>query len=139
MLADLPRAERIVVGAPEVPIGSYTLQILRRAAGKLGADFPMRVEAKIVSRESNVRQVLAKVQLGEADAAIVYLSDALAARGKVAVVEIPPELNVMAEYPIAALKAAPHPDLARRFIELVRSPAGLSDLHEAGFVPCARP
>jgi molybdate transport system substrate-binding protein len=137
--ADLPRAERIVVGAPEVPIGSYTLQIFGKSAGKLGADFPRRVEAKIVSREPNVRQVLAKVVLGEADAAIVYRSDARAARGKVSVVEIPAELNVTAEYPIASLKAAPHPDLARRFIELVRSPAGLSELHDAGFVPCAGP
>jgi len=137
--ADLPRAERIVVGAPEVPIGSYTLEILGKSAAKLGADFPRRVEAKIVSREPNVRQALAKVVLGEADAAIVYRSDARAARVKVAIVEIPPELNVTAEYPIAALKAAPHPDLARRFIELVRSSAGQSELHEAGFVPCARP
>ena len=89
-LADLPRVERIVVGAPEVPIGSYTLRVLDKAAGKLGADFPKRVQAKIVSRELNVRQVLAKVVLGEADAGIVYRSDALAAKGKAdAIVEIP--------------------------------------------------
>jgi molybdate transport system substrate-binding protein len=136
-LADLPRVERIVVGAPEVPIGSYTLRVLEKAAGKLGADFPKRVQAKIVSRELNVRQVLAKVVLGEADAGIVYRSDALAAKGKVTVVEIPPALNVTAEYPIAALKAASHPELARRFIELVASPAGVTALREAGFVPCA--
>ena len=90
----------------------------------------------MVSRELNVRQVLAKVVLGEADAGIVYRSDAIAAKGKVAVVEIPPELNVTAAYPIAALKAAPHPDLARAFIDLVRSPAGATVLREAGFVPC---
>ena len=137
-LADLPRAERIVVGAPEVPVGAYTLQILQKAAGKLGADFAKRVEAKVVSRELNVRQVLAKVVLGEADAAIVYRSDARAAAGKVQVVAIPPELNVTAEYPIAALKAAPHAELARRFIALVESPVGVSALREAGFVPCAR-
>ncbi len=94
----------------------------------------------MVSRELNVRQVLAKVVLGEADAGIVYRSDALAAKGKgkvaIAVVEIPPELNVTAAYPIAALKAAPSPDLARAFIDLVRSPAGAAVLREAGFVPC---
>ena len=72
----------------------------------------------MASRELNVRQVLAKVVLGEADAGVVYRSDAIAAAGKVAVVGIPPELNVIAEYPIAALKAAPHPDLARRWIDL---------------------
>ena len=133
---DLPRAERIVVGAPEVPIGAYTQQILRNAAAKLGADFPKRVEAQVVSRELNVRQVLAKVTLGEADAGIVYRSDASAARGKVAMVAIPPESNVIAEYPIAALKAAPHPDLARRWIDLVRSPAGAAALRDAGFTAC---
>ena len=75
-LADLPRAERIVIGVPDVPIGAYTLQILQKAAAKYGADFPGRVEAKVASRELNVRQVLAKVALGEADAGIVYRSDA---------------------------------------------------------------
>jgi len=135
-LADLPRADRIVIGVPEVPIGAYTLEILNRAASKLGADFPERVQAKVVSREFNVRQVLAKVVLGEADAAVVYRSDTVRAAGKVAVVTIPPEMNVVAEYPIAALKAAPHADLARRWIELVTSPAGAAALREAGFVAC---
>jgi len=135
--ADLPRAERIVIGAPEVPIGAYTLQILQKAAGELGADFPARVQAKVASRELNVRQVLAKVALGEADAGVVYRSDAAAAgAGKVAVVAIPPEMNVVAEYPIAALKTAPHPALARRFVELVQSPVGAAALGEAGFVAC---
>jgi molybdate transport system substrate-binding protein len=134
--ADLPRAERIVIGTPEVPIGAYTLQILGKAAARLGADFPKRVQARVASRELNVRQVLGKVVLGEADAGIVYRSDAIAAAGKVASVAIPPELNVVAEYPIAALKAAPHPDLARRWIELVKSPAGAAALREAGFAAC---
>jgi len=134
--ADLPRAERIVIGAPEVPIGAYTLRILDRLAAKLGPDFSRRVQAKVASRELNVRQVLAKVVLGEADAGVVYRSDAIAARGKVAVVAIPPEANVVAEYPIAALKTAPHPDLARRWIELVKSPAGAAALREAGFAAC---
>jgi molybdate transport system substrate-binding protein len=138
-LAELPRVDRIVVGAPEVPIGAYTLQILDKAGGKLGADFRKRVEAKIVSRELNVRQVLAKVALGEADAGVVYRSDVLGAADRVHVVEIPRELNVIAAYPIAAVAAARQPELARRFIELVRSPAGVAALREAGFVPCPGP
>ncbi len=73
-----------------------------------------RVQAKIVSRELNVRQVLAKIVLGEADAGVVYRSDAIAAKGKVVMVEIPAELNVTAAYPIATLKAAPHPDARAR-------------------------
>ncbi len=134
--ADLPRAERIVVGAPEVPIGAYTAQILKRAGDKLGAPFTARLQAKIVSRELNVRQVLAKVVLGEADAGIVYRTDTLAPKGKVRVVEIPPELNVTAAYPIAALTHAPAPTLAAAFVALVRSPSGVAVLREAGFVAC---
>jgi len=135
-LADLPRAERIVIGVPDVPIGAYTLQILKKAAAKYGADFPKRVEAKVASRELNVRQVLAKVALGEADAGVVYRSDAITARGKVEVVAIPADLNVVAEYPIAALKAAPRPDLARRWIDLVKSADGAAALRDAGFSAC---
>lgn len=132
--ADLPRVERIVVGTPEVPIGAYTREILRRA----GADFAARVEARVVSRELNVRQVLAKVTLGEADAGVVYRSDALLGRDAVRVVEIPAALNVTAEYPIAVLAAAPHAALARKFVALVTSPAGPEALREAGFVPCPK-
>jgi molybdate transport system substrate-binding protein len=133
-LADLPAAERIVIGTPEVPIGRYTLQILDLASARLGADFRARVEARVVSRELNVRQVLAKVTLGEAQAGIVYRSDARAAGDEVAVVDIPPNLNVVAEYPIAVLARAPHPALARAFVELVRSPRGQAELAAAGFL-----
>jgi molybdate transport system substrate-binding protein len=135
--ADLPAAARIVIGTPEVPVGAYTLQILQKSASRYGADFPQRVQAKVASRELNVRQVLAKVVLGEADAGLVYRSDAGAAAGKVVVLPIPPELNVTAEYPIAVLKGAPNPELARRWIELLKSTAGTAALREAGFLPCA--
>ena len=135
-LADLPRVDRIVVGAPAVPIGAYTERILEKAAAKYGADFPARFGAKIVSRELNVRQVLAKVTLGEADAGIVYRSDVVAAAGKVGVLTIPRELNVTAEYQIAVLKKAPHASLAREWVDLARSPAGAAVLRDAGFEPC---
>jgi molybdate transport system substrate-binding protein len=137
--ADLPRAERIVVGTPEVPIGAYTLQILQKATKSQGADFPRRVQAKVASRELNVRQILAKVALGEADAGIVYRSDAVGAAGKVQVVAIPPESNVTAEYPIAVVKKAPSPALARQWVDLVKSLAGAQILRESGFVPCPSP
>ena len=138
--ADLPRVERLVVGTPDVPIGSYTAQILRKAAAKYGADWATQVEGRVVSRELNVRQVLAKVVLGEADAGIVYRSDAVSASpGKVQVLSIPAALNVTAEYPLASLKAAPRPALARAWIALVTSPAGAAALREAGFVTCPKP
>jgi len=134
-LADLPSAERIVIGVPEVPIGRYTLQILDRAGSSLGADFRARVEAKVVSRELNVRQVLAKVTLGEAQAAFVYRSDVATAVQRPSIVTIPPDINVIAEYPIASVKAAPHPALARAWVDLVLSPEAQRVLEKAGFLP----
>ena len=133
--ADVPNADRIVLGAPDVPIGRYALQILDRAAASYGADYRARVEAKVVSRELNVRQVLAKVTLGEAELAFVYRSDAAAAAGRATVVKIPADVNVIADYPIATLKEAPHPILARAWVELVLAPEGQRALEAAGFLP----
>jgi molybdate transport system substrate-binding protein len=134
--ADLPKAARVVVGAPEVPVGRYTDAVLAKAsAGSLGADFRARVEARIVSRELNVRQVLAKVALGEAQAGIVYRTDALTAPAGVVMREIPAELNVTAAYPVAVVTRAPQPDLARAFIERLRGPAGREALQARGFMP----
>ncbi len=131
--ADLPKLKRLVIGTPEVPIGRYTQQVFDRAGAKLGQAFRTSLEANVVSRELNVRQVLAKVTLGEADAGIVYRSDAMSATGGVSVVAIPPELNAIAIYPIAVVAGAKHPKLAAAWIALVRSPAGLEALARAGF------
>ncbi|HWE23230.1 MAG TPA: molybdate ABC transporter substrate-binding protein, partial [Myxococcales bacterium] len=133
-LSDLPRATRVVVGTPEVPIGAYTQRILDAASLRYGADFRRRVEARVVSREVNVRQVLAKIALGEADAAIVYRTDA-ATSGAVQAIAIPPELNVVAQYPVALVSGAREPALAREFIELLLSPAGERTLVKFGFRP----
>jgi molybdate transport system substrate-binding protein len=135
-LGDLPRAERVVVGAPQVPVGAYTGKMLDNAARAYGPDFRRRVDDHIVSRELNVRQVLAKVLMGEADAAIVYATDAAALRGKVRVVPIPTALNPIAEYPIAVLRGARHAALAHAFVELLKGPGGANALRDAGFVAC---
>ncbi len=90
--------------------------------------------ANVVSNETDVKQVLAKVQLGEADAGIVYASDAVAAPG-FAEIEIPVEWNVLALYPIAPLKNGPQPDLAADFVSFVLSPDGQSILEKWGFSP----
>lgn len=132
-LVDLPRAERIVIGTPEVPIGRYTLRILDQASQSLGADFRARVEARVVSRELDVRQVLRKVSLGEADAGIVYRSDVAAAGNGPSVVTVPPPLNVIAKYPIAVVRHAPHPALARAWVALVTSAQGQAVLQRFGF------
>jgi molybdate transport system substrate-binding protein len=131
--AELPTIERLVVGAPEVPIGRYTLEVLERASKDLGEDFRRQVEAKIVSRELNVRQVLSKVTLGEARAGVVYRSDALTAKSPVRVVEIPSQYNVVARYPMAVATRAAHPRLARAWVDHVTSPAGRAVLTAAGF------
>jgi molybdate transport system substrate-binding protein len=126
----LPRARKIVIGVPEVPIGNYTLQILDRA----GADFKARVLANVASRELNVRQVLAKVTLGEADAAVVYKTDAMAGKDKLEIIEIPAKVNVIAEYPVAVLTRAPQAAAARAFVDLLLSGDGQKRLAAAGFV-----
>jgi molybdate transport system substrate-binding protein len=125
-VADLARGGRIVLGAPEVPIGRYSEQVLEKAGLR------EEVLKHVVSRELNVRQVAAKIALGEADAAIVYRTDVSA---NVDAVPIPREQNVVAEYPIAALAAAPHRELARAFVAYVLSSAGRSILTGTGFLP----
>jgi molybdate transport system substrate-binding protein len=122
-----------VVGAAEVPIGAYTEAIFAASEKLYGKSFHEQILARVRSRELNVRQVLTKVALGEADAGIVYKTDALTMPDKVQIVEIPKQINVVAEYPIAVLKAAPHSDLARAFVKLVLSKEGQKALAEAGF------
>lgn len=134
-LTDLPKTKRLVIGAPEVPIGGYTIKVFDAAAAKYGGDLRAKLDAAVVSRELNVRQVLAKVALGEADAGIVYQTDAQAAKNKVDVIPIPPDINVQAQYPIAVVKASEQTALAREFVQLVLSPEGQKRLAGAGFMP----
>jgi molybdate transport system substrate-binding protein len=135
-LRDLPGVERIVIGGPEVPVGRYTRQLLARATARWPG-FEQQVMARVVSQELNVRQVLAKIALGEGDAAIVYRTDALASADKVDEIPIPADLDVVAEYPIAALSRTPRPALAQAWIDHVRSPAGQAVLARFGFEPPA--
>lgn len=132
---DLARAERLAVGAEQVPIGRYTQRVLERSAMRFGQPWRASVESRIASRELNVRQVLAKVSLGEVDAGIVYRSDVIATRADVRTVDIPRELNVTAEYPISVLTAAPNAELARAWCSLALSRAGQRVLEQAGFLP----
>lgn len=122
-LEDLEREDlTVVLAAPEVPAGRYTTEILERAG----------VTVSAASLEPDVRSVLAKVSLGEADVGIVYRSDLLAAREEVDGVGIPPEMNVVAEYPIIALDGA-NSEAAVEFVEFVRSDTGRLWLVTAGF------
>jgi molybdate transport system substrate-binding protein len=125
---------KLVLAAEEVPVGKYARQALDQMNGQFGRDFKGKVLANVVSNEDNVKQVVAKVQLGEADAGIVYTSDAVAAP-ELKTIEIPAELNVIAQYPIATLTKSANADLATAFIEYVLSPNGQSVLQKWGFAP----
>jgi molybdate transport system substrate-binding protein len=128
---------KLVLTAKDVPVGNYARQALEKMSQDpaFGTDFSKRVLANLVSEETNVKQVAAKVQLGEADAGIVYSTDATPAlRSAVQIIQIPPEFNVIAKYPIAAVKGARNESGARAFIAYVLSPAGQAILARHGFL-----
>lgn len=135
---DLSRAERIVIGMESVPVGKYTHHLFQNAANAGHADFVREVRASVVSEEHNVRLVRAKVELAEADAAIVYRTDAASCRN-VNTVNIPASLNVTAEYPIAQLQESAHPEHAVAFIRFVLSSEGQRILARHGFLKRSDP
>jgi molybdate transport system substrate-binding protein len=125
-LDDLASSDlKVVLAAPEVPAGKYAAEVL----GKAG------VTVQPVSEEDNVKAVVTKVSLGEADAGIVYVTDVTAGGDKVEGVEIPEDLNVLATYPIATVKASKAKDQAQAFMDLVLSAEGQQVLKEYGFLP----
>jgi len=134
-LADLAKPGlKIVLAAKEVPVGNYAVQVLDKLDTALGAGFKDKVIANVVSYENDVKQVIAKVQLGEADAGIVYTSDTVAAPD-LKKIEIPAENNIIAKYPIAKLAQAADAELAQAFIDFVLSAEGQSILTKWGFLP----
>jgi molybdate transport system substrate-binding protein len=132
-LADLATPGiKLVLAAEEVPVGNYSRQALDLMNSQYGSNFKDKVLANIVSNEDNVKQVVAKVQLGEADAGIVYTSDAIAAPDLKSI-EIPSELNVIAQYPIAPLAETANAELAGEFVAYVLSTEGQAILQKWGF------
>jgi molybdate transport system substrate-binding protein len=131
---------KLVFAAQGVPVGQYSLDFLDKASKDpaFGATFKDDVLKNVVSYEENVKAVLTKVALGEADAGIVYLSDITSeGAGQVGSLDIPDALNVIAAYPIAAITDNKHPDLAKAFIDLVLSPAGQQVLQKYHFLPAS--
>ena len=123
-LADLARPDVVLVlAAPTVPAGKYALDALAKAG----------VTARPVSLEVDVRAVLNKVSLGEADAGIVYVTDVKSAASRVTGVDIPEQHQVLARYPVAVVKDSKNARLARAFVDYLLSPAGQSVLAEFGF------
>jgi molybdate transport system substrate-binding protein len=137
-LHDLAKTEiKLVLAAAEVPVGAYSLDFLARASATVeyGEVYSQTVIANVVSYEENVRSVLSKVVLGEADAGIVYTSDIALDASQVNRIEIPDELNTVAAYPIAPIDDAENPALAQLFVDYVLSPDGQSVLADYGFIP----
>lgn len=128
---------KIVFAAQEVPVGQYALDFLDKADadGSLGAGYKDAVIANVVSYEENVRSVLTKVALGEADAGIVYTSDVVAsAEGEVMQIDIPDSLNTIATYPIAVLSDSAHAETAQAFVDAVLASEGQQVLADFGFL-----
>jgi molybdate transport system substrate-binding protein len=125
---------KLVLAAEEVPAGRYARLILENLNAKFGAEYSAQVLANVVSNEDNIRQAVTKVQLGEADASIVYVSDSVAAP-ELEKIAIPADVNVTAEYPIAPLAESAKSELANGFIDYLLSPAGQATLAAWGFTP----
>ena len=124
-LADLAKAGVIyITEAPTVPAGKYALQALKTAG----------VTVTPKSLETDVKSVVSKIELGEADAGIVYTTDVTAAGTRVQGVPIPDTDNVIATYPIVAVKASTNSAAANAFIAYVLSSAGQAKLQSFGFL-----
>ena len=140
-LQDLAKSGiKLVIGADSVPVGRYSRAMLQNLSRdpEFGGDFASRTLRNVVSEEENVKSVVGKVQLGEADAGIVYRSDVTASVARfVTVMEVPESANVLASYPIAVVRNAGHADAAKAFVDLVLSREGQEVLARRGLLPVA--
>ncbi|MGW0790062.1 molybdate ABC transporter substrate-binding protein [Streptomyces sp. NPDC002911] len=116
-------ALKVVLAAPEVPVGRYGRDILDA----------QKIDVKPVSQEPNVRAVLSKVELGEADAGLVYRTDAATATDKVDAIDIPDAQNAIASYPAATLKSSGNTEAAAAFVSWLSTPEAQKILQAAGF------
>jgi molybdate transport system substrate-binding protein len=138
-LSDLARPDlKLILAGPNVPVGRYARETLEKLNHDptLGADYAARVLDNLVSEEDNVKNVVAKIRLGEADAGIVYVSDVTpTVAAELATLPIPPEFNVVATYPLAVAVDSASSELAQQFVEFVLSPRGQTILAYHGFQP----
>lgn len=133
-LASAVELPRWILGSAQVPVGRYTEVFLNRLAQELGPAPVSELRNRVLSREPNVRMVRTKVEMGQADAAVVYASDV---RSGVQVQELPlpAHLQVEVEYQIAELRGAQNQGAAKRFMAFARSAPGQEILVQAGFLP----
>jgi molybdate transport system substrate-binding protein len=123
------RGVKLVIAGPGVPVGSYTLQVLKNM-GLSAAVLP-----NVVSRETDVREVLAKVALGEADAGFVYATDAKVDAARLRVLKVPAWAQPKVQYGICVVTGSSHKSDAQAFVNKVLSKAGQARLRAAGFLP----
>jgi molybdate transport system substrate-binding protein len=130
---------KLVLAAKDVPAADYAVEILGKANREYGPDFEKDVLSNVVSREADVRASVSRVVVGDADATFGYASDYTPdIRNKVKVIPIPPDLNIIATYPITSLKDAEDPELAKKWVDLVTSEQGQKVLEKWNFEPAAQ-
>ncbi len=139
-LRDLARpGVKLVLTEEGVPSTDYAIEILGKANARYGSGFKEDVLSNVVSQEPNVRAAVGRVAHGDYDGTFSYASDYTPdIRERVKVIEIPEDLNIVATYPVAALKGAESPELAREWVDLVVSAEGQRVLKKWGFEPVAR-
>src|ERR687898_2520330 len=124
----------LVLAQEEVPVAQYAKESLTKANAVYGSDFSERVLSHVTSRDADVRAAANRVAVGDADAAIVYTSDAtLDLQERVETIEIPEELNVVASYPIAVTEGAQSSELAQGWVDVVLSDEGQRVMESYGF------
>jgi molybdate transport system substrate-binding protein len=125
----------IIAAGDHVPITGYATRLIDRLARQPGypADLATRYAANVASREDNVKAVLAKVELGEGDAGIVYRTDAIAS-SKVDTLDLPEAANVTATYDAVVIAGSRHRDAARAFLDWLLGPDGQAILIDDGFI-----
>jgi molybdate transport system substrate-binding protein len=127
---------KIVLAAASVPAGQYAVDYLGKASAdaSFGSDYKANVLKNVVSYENDVESVVSKVSLGEADAGIVYTTDALANTSQLGQLSIPTNLQTVAAYPIAPIKGSKNAATAQQFVDFVFSSAGQQTLTKYGFI-----
>jgi molybdate transport system substrate-binding protein len=117
---------KFVIGAEGVPVGDYTRQVLDKLAA-------LDLLNHVVSEEQDVKGVVSKVRLGEADAGFAYATDADLAEGDISSIALPAKAQPTVEYMVATVAGGPHVSAAEDFVELLLSASGRAALRRSGF------
>ncbi len=127
---------KVIAAGDAVPITTYATQLVANLAGQPGypADFAVAYAANIASKEDNVKALIAKIELGEGDAGIVYVTDARAS-SRVVTIDVPDAANVRATYDGVVVKASRNAASARTFLAWFAGSEGQAILGDLGFLP----